>query len=104
MFGTKMDTEQKIHFLKNLLYNSVKRLNFEQNNIYSVKESISEHNLFLEITYNSNVIVSIIAENKNLKIIEEILEESILNLISGDLIYRAVTTTKGKITKIIGKW
>ncbi len=99
-----MKTVNKIHYLRTILNNTVINLNNLSLKQYSIKESISSTNIFIKITYNNKVVVSVDEENMSLYLVLDRLELLIVQLLSGELIYRSNILKESSITKHIGKW
>lgn len=99
-----METTEKITLLKNLLIKAISRLNSHPDHKYSLKESISNCNFFVEITYNGKVIISETTDTKSINETYSVVEFFILKLIGGDLIYRSHTTDSGRIKSVSATW
>jgi hypothetical protein len=99
-----MDKRYKIKYLKKLISASIEMLNENSTTKFILKESISDSNLFLEITYNDNRVVYVSKDTESLKEVYLILENVVKHLISGDLVYRSQKNETGEIRSTISKW
>lgn len=99
-----METTDKITLLKNLLIKAISRLNSHPDHTYFLKESITESNFSVEITYNGKVIISETTNTESINDTYSAVEFFMLKLIGGDLIYRSHTTDIGRIKSVVATW
>jgi len=99
-----MDIRDKIKHLQKLISSSIERLNETSTTKYILKESISDLNLFLEITYNDNRIVYVSRDTESVRETYQVLENVVKQLISGDLTYRSQKNETGGIKSTTSKW